>query len=122
MRNLQTLGCVLMLGISGIFLGLKAGEGPEKELKPDGKGIGTLQHPPMPEQAKGNPGAKPEGPGKPTTNNGITYHGGPVMTNTTHIYYIWYGDWTGDTATSLLPYLATNIGDSPYYKINTTYT
>ncbi|MEQ1947207.1 MAG: hypothetical protein ABL995_08460 [Bryobacteraceae bacterium] len=55
--------------------------------------------------------------------NGITYHNGPVMTGTTHIYYIWYGDWSTDaTAPAILNNFANKIGGSPYYNINTTYT
>jgi len=54
-------------------------------------------------------------------NNGIFYHGGPVMLGTTHVYYIWYGNWSGNTATSILTDLAQNIGGSPYFNINTTY-
>jgi hypothetical protein len=52
----------------------------------------------------------------------IKYHGGAVMTAATNkIYYIWYGNWTGDTATSILDDLARNLGGSPYYAINSTY-
>jgi len=55
--------------------------------------------------------------------NGITNHGGPVMTNTngTNVYYIWYGNWAGNTAQSILPDLASHIGGSPYFNINTSY-
>ncbi|HJZ78998.1 MAG TPA: hypothetical protein VKD91_01590, partial [Pyrinomonadaceae bacterium] len=53
--------------------------------------------------------------------NGISYHGGPVMLGTTHVYYIWYGNWSGNSATSILTNLAQNIGGSPYFNINTTY-
>jgi hypothetical protein len=53
--------------------------------------------------------------------NGITYHGGPVMLGTVNIYYIWYGNWSGNTATTILTDLANNIGGSQYYNINTTY-
>lgn len=53
--------------------------------------------------------------------NGINYHGGPVMLGTTHIYYVWYGNWSGNTADSILNNLAFNIGGSPYFNINTTY-
>ena len=52
----------------------------------------------------------------------ITYHGGPIMLGTTHIYYIWYGNWATDpTGVSILQDLATSIGESPYYAINTGY-
>jgi hypothetical protein len=51
----------------------------------------------------------------------IQYHGGPVMTGTTNAYYIWYGNWAGNTATTILTDFANNIGGSPYFNINTTY-
>jgi hypothetical protein len=54
--------------------------------------------------------------------NGISYHGGPIVTGTTNVYYIWYGNWAGNTAQQILPDLASNIGGSPYFNINTTYT
>ena len=44
------------------------------------------------------------------------------MLGTTHIYYIWYGNWATDpTGVSILQDLATSIGESPYYAINTGY-
>jgi hypothetical protein len=61
--------------------------------------------------------AKPQRPGS----NGISYHGGPVMLGTTHVYYIWYGNWSGNNAPSILTNLAQHIGGSPYFNINTTY-
>ena len=70
------------------------------------------------------PGTAPKALAVPVTaaTNGIDYHGGPVMTGTTHVYYIWYGNWSGNTAQSILTDFASNIGGSPYYNINTTYT
>ena len=53
--------------------------------------------------------------------NGISYHGGPLILGTTNVYYIWYGNWSGNTATTILTDLAQNIGGSPYFNINTTY-
>jgi hypothetical protein len=52
---------------------------------------------------------------------GMVYHGGPIMTGTVTVYYIWYGNWSGNSAVSILTDLANNIGGSPYYNINTTY-
>jgi len=60
-------------------------------------------------------------PAKPGGNNGILYHGGPLILGTTHMYYIWYGTWSGNTATTILTDFAQSIGGSPYYNINTTY-
>ena len=61
------------------------------------------------------------GNGKPQGGNGISYHGGPVMTGTTLVYYIWYGNWGGNSANTILKNFAQNIGGSPYFNINTTY-
>ena len=58
---------------------------------------------------------------RPRPGNGISYHGGPVMLGTTHVYYIWYGNWSGNSANAILTNLAQNIGGSPYFNINTTY-
>lgn len=53
---------------------------------------------------------------------GIYYHGGPVILGTTHVYYIFYGDWAADpSGQAILTNLASSIGGSPYFKINTTY-
>ena len=53
--------------------------------------------------------------------SGIVYHGGPILRGTTNIYYIWYGNWSGNTATTILTDLASSIGGSGYFNINTTY-
>lgn len=68
-----------------------------------------------------NKDAHPGGTAGATGNNGIQYHGGPLMLSTTKMYYIWYGNWSGNTATTILQDFAANIGGSPYYNINTTY-
>ena len=52
---------------------------------------------------------------------GIGYSGGPVMLGTPDVYYIWYGNWSGNSATTLLPDFMSNLGGSPYFNINTTY-
>jgi hypothetical protein len=52
----------------------------------------------------------------------LGYHGGRVITNTPKVYYIWYGDWSNDTATqSLLETFAQTLGGSSWFGINTTY-
>jgi hypothetical protein len=59
-------------------------------------------------------------PARPKRGNGITYHGGPVILGTTNIHFIYYGNWTS-TQRSILDNLASSIGGSPYFNINTTY-
>lgn len=55
------------------------------------------------------------------TFNGIVYHGGPVMLGTVNVYTIWYGNWAGNTATTIIPDFITHLSGSPWFKINTTY-
>ncbi len=52
---------------------------------------------------------------------GMVYHGGPVMTGTVNVYVIWYGNWAGNTATTIIPAFLGSLGGSPYWNINTTY-
>ena len=33
--------------------------------------------------------------------NGIYYHNGPVMLGTVNVYYIWYGNWSGNSAVNI---------------------
>jgi hypothetical protein len=58
--------------------------------------------------------------------SGITpllYNGGPVMTGQTHIYYIYYGNWSVDpNASTILSSFANNLTGSGYYNIMTQYT
>ncbi len=51
----------------------------------------------------------------------MLYHGGPIIRGTTKVYYIWYGNWAGNTAVPILTDLASTIGGSPYFGVNTTY-
>jgi phosphate-induced protein 1 len=87
----------------------------DADLAPTGRGIGTMNKFQNPSGGAGKPSGG-------ATNNGIFFHGGPVMLGTVNVYYIWYGNWSGNTATTILPDLASSIGGSPYYNINTTYT
>jgi len=84
-----------------------------QEFAPTGKGYGEHK---AQGQAKG--GGKPGG-----GSNGINYNGGPVMTGTVKMYYIWYGNlWSNSSPEiGILENFARNIGGSPYYNINTTY-
>jgi hypothetical protein len=82
----------------------------DTEYRPTGKGWGEVV------SDKASAGAAKSGGG-----NGILYHGGPVMTATKNVYYIWYGNWSGNTAPTILTDLMNNLGGSPYFNINTTY-
>jgi hypothetical protein len=57
--------------------------------------------------------------------NRIRYHGGPLLgvvgQAPTYVYFIWYGNWSGNSATTILTDLANHIGGSPYFNINSTY-
>ena len=82
-----------------------------RDLKPTGKGWGERDLTPVDPAQQGSilPPA-----------NGISYHGGPVMTTTKNVYVIWYGTWSS-TAKSILTNMLQYEGGSPYFNINTTY-
>ena len=56
-----------------------------------------------------------------STSNGINYHGGALIQGTVNAYVIWYGNWTGNTGTTIIPDFLQHVGGSPYFNINTTY-
>jgi hypothetical protein len=60
-------------------------------------------------------------PKKGGSGNGISYHGGPLLLGTPSIHYIWYGDWSGNSATTILTSFAQNLGGSSYETVNATY-
>ena len=80
-----------------------------------------------------NPHSKsPNFPGFALTTGGtrkvtaMTYHGGPLMTGTPHIYLIWYGNWNQSNGTDnaagqqLVRDWANGIGGTPYFNLNQT--
>jgi len=113
MRTRSFLGLVLVLCICASLSYAQVSRS-APDLKPTGKGWGESV-------SNSNGNGNPNGNAKPVRGNGINYHGGPVMLGTTNIHYIWYGNWQGNTATTILTDLAQNIGGSPYFNINTTY-
>jgi len=58
---------------------------------------------------------------RPSRGTGISYHGGPLILEGVNVYVIWYGNWSGNSATTIIPDFLSSEGDSPYYNINTTY-
>jgi hypothetical protein len=83
------------------------------------QGPGELNKHPMP--TRDQPGPGKAGHGGPSAK--IRYHGGPLILGTTNAYVIWYGDWSGSPTPGLVEqFLGSDIGGSPYFNINTTYT
>ncbi len=82
-----------------------------EELVPTGRGQGE----------RAAPGNAAPSAQAGTTSNGISYHGGPVLVNGVNVYYIWYGNWSANSAPSVMTDFANTIGGSPYFNINTTY-
>jgi hypothetical protein len=102
------------------FSGIVFSQGQSQELADSPKIIA---------RSRNNHDEQPNGPAR-TGNarpgaNGITYHGGPLLGvlggNPVTAYYIWYGNWSGNSAVTILTDLMQNIAPSPYYNINTTY-
>jgi hypothetical protein len=79
------------------------------DLVPSGKGFGVHSN------------VAQSGPELSTRAIGISYHGGPVMTGTPTLYYIFYGTWSS-TAKTILTDFASTLGGSPYEKVNSSYT
>ena len=52
---------------------------------------------------------------------GIEYHGGPVMEGAHNVYFIWYGNWSNNTATTILPQFIADLNASNYFKTNSSY-
>ncbi|CAF4555950.1 unnamed protein product [Rotaria sp. Silwood2] len=50
----------------------------------------------------------------------IRYHGGPVMTNPI-IYVIWYGNWTGNNATTIIEKFLRDLGSTAWWNITREY-
>jgi len=105
-------GSLLALAANAAVVRQNAGD----DLVPTGKGWGTPRV-----SAPSASGQVAERARKPRPGNtGISYHGGPVMTGTPTLYYIYYGTWSA-AATTILNDFASTLGGSPYENINSTY-
>ena len=122
MRALRRFAVISALAAS-VMVSAAAANAAPRETAPPGVGhdishvsMSTRGHGPQ-----GVPGAARNQAPKKTASNGINYHGGPVLDAGVHVYLIWYGNWSGDTAGTILPTLVSGLSGSPYYNINTTY-
>ena len=116
----STAIAVVMAGVFGLAAASNAAEVRHQQgewLKPNGKGWGELD----PSGVTERNAARFAKPTSNNGNNGIFYHGGPLMLGTPNVYYIWYGNWDSDTAKTLLPAFAGGLNNSAYFQINSTY-
>lgn len=114
-KNVFAAG-LLLAGVSAFAGGVQQQEG--AHMRPTGKGWGEVDNTVfVKDPVVGGRSSRTSA----SSPNGISYHGGPVMTAGANVYYIWYGDWT-NTGPAILTDLITGASGSPYYNINTTYT
>jgi hypothetical protein len=93
-----------------------AGLNHDSELRPTGKGWGQN------DENAASEGRQPKGFARGAARtNAIVYHNGPVMTSGANVYYIWYGNWTGNSATTILTDLMQNFTGSPIFNTNNSY-
>jgi len=112
-KSAGLLACGSLVFASGLLHAQVQETQTERDPAPSGRGIGTRhQYGPQSDRL---------GPAPIKKGNGISYHGGPLILGGTNVYYIWYGNWVGNSAQTILVDLANNIGGSPYFNINTTY-
>ncbi|CAF3944088.1 unnamed protein product [Rotaria sp. Silwood2] len=63
---------------------------------------------------------KPKAPSGRSLSSPITYHGGPVMTNSV-IYVIWYGNWTANNGTTIIQNFLQGLGSTAWWNITRRY-
>ncbi len=120
MRRILGLGLLITAVATFGFVELARSQSQSQELANSPKIIARSRnnHDEQPSGGAHIGGARPG-------SNGITYHGGPLLgvTGGTPVtaYYIWYGNWSGNSAVTILTDFMQNIAPSPYYNINTTY-
>ena len=110
--------CACMLTLP--MLAPAGSENDDRESKPDGKGMVSLL---SPRKGDRNDAAMRErfepGGGSIDQRNQLSRR--PCDVGYRDVYYIWYGNWSGNSATTILTDFASNLGGSPYFNINTTY-
>src|SRR3954463_8959091 len=93
-RSASLLACGSLVLASGLLRAQSQENQTERDQAPSGRGIGTRQY--------YGPQSGQRGPAPTKGGNGISYHGGPLILNGTNVHYIWYGNWSGNTATAIL--------------------
>ncbi len=108
-----------LLTASGLLWSARADNDQRGSPGSEGEGVGV--HEKVVHEL--NPGSDQAGASKAARNrgSGISYHGGPLILGTVNAYVIWYGNWSGNSATTIITDFLNNIGGSPYFHINTTY-
>ena len=102
MRTILAIGtAILLAGCTGQAPVDESQAAVQGDLRPSGRGFLTR------DAAAGKHGG---GGGGGSTSNGINYHGGPVMLGTVNAYYIWYGNWSGNSAPTILTDFIQNLG------------
>ena len=115
--------CTLIIVVAGSLAAwAPAANADSRETAPPNLDRSLSKMPTNGHSPDGVPGEAQAQPQKRPTSNGISYHGGPVLYKGVHVYLIWYGNWSGDSGTTILPTLVRGFSGSPYYNINTTYT
>jgi hypothetical protein len=64
----------------------------------------------------------PHGLARGTRTARITWHGGHVITAPSHVYLLWYGDWSATPTVAIISRLVHELGWSEYATTNRTYT
>ena len=127
MQTTKTASLIAVSCLAALLAGLASGatilmpDDDEEDLVPTGKGWGERAIKDKTGKPGSGTGTQAAAAPKAAKTNNITAHGGPVMTNPANVYYIWYGNWAGNTATDLLQTMVAGLSGSPYYNINTTY-
>lgn len=49
--------------------------------------------------------------------NTIFYYGGPILTGTPTVFFLWYGDWSNSTTPQILEDMITSFSGTPYSDI-----
>ena len=113
----------LAVGAGFMVMGGDGGSGKENESDDSTEVIEKSSHRrfdvPAPVGGASTVAAAPTG--QAVSQFGIQYHNGPVMASGMNVYIIWYGTHLDNTKTNLKTLVA-NIGNTPYWNINKTYT